>query len=100
MVNAMSSASVSDAVRDPAAGSNSEPSAGVVESRPSMRRTFYSAAIYSAQPVFLSALMLPVTAYVIRSLGPTQYGQWATATTLAAAVAFLTNPGLRGTFVR
>jgi O-antigen/teichoic acid export membrane protein len=65
-----------------------------------LRQTYVGAAIFAGQPALLSALMLPVTAYVIRSLGPTEYGHWATATSLAAAVGFMTNFGLRGTFVR
>jgi O-antigen/teichoic acid export membrane protein len=65
-----------------------------------MRRAFLGAACISLQPVILSAIMLPVTAYVIRGLGPTGYGQWAMATTLVAVVTFVTNLGLRGAFVR
>jgi O-antigen/teichoic acid export membrane protein len=68
--------------------------------KPGMRSTFIGAACISLQPILLSALMLPVTAYVIRGLGPTAYGQWAIATTLTAVVVFVTNPGLRGAFVR
>src|SRR5688500_4732224 len=64
------------------------------------RRAFLGAACISFQPVLLSAMMLPVTAYVIRGLGPTAYGQWAMATTLVAVVSFLTNLGLRGAFIR
>jgi O-antigen/teichoic acid export membrane protein len=63
-------------------------------------RAFFGAACISLQPVILSALMLPATAYVIRGLGPTSYGQWAVATTLVGVVTFLTNLGLRGAFVR
>ena len=64
------------------------------------RRLLVGAACSSLQPLFLSALMLPATAYVIRSLGPTGYGQWTTATSLVAVLVFMTNLGLRGTFVR
>ena len=63
-------------------------------------RAFFGAACIALQPVILSALMLPATAYVIRGLGPTSYGQWAVATTLVGVVTFLTNLGLRGAFVR
>ena len=65
-----------------------------------MRRTFFGAACISLQPMLLSALMLPVTAYVIRGLGAVGYGHWAMATTLVAVVAFVANPGLRGKFIR
>lgn len=44
--------------------------------------------------------MLPGTAYVIRNLDAKDYGQWATATTILTLCAYLTNMGLRGTFVR
>jgi O-antigen/teichoic acid export membrane protein len=64
------------------------------------RRTLFGAACMSLQPMILSALMLPVTAYVIRGLGPAGYGQWAIATTLVAVVAVVANPGLRGMFIR
>lgn len=67
---------------------------------PRLRSAAFGAACISLQPILLSALMLPATAYVIRGLGPTAYGQWATATALVAATSFLTNLGLRGTFVR
>jgi O-antigen/teichoic acid export membrane protein len=65
-----------------------------------MRRAFLGGACISLQPLVLSALMLPVTAYVIRGLGPTAYGQWATGTAIVAAISFVTNLGLRGTYVR
>ena len=53
-----------------------------------------------AQPLLLNVLGVPATGYIIRTLGPTAYGQWATATTLIATVAFITNMGLRMQFVR
>jgi O-antigen/teichoic acid export membrane protein len=65
-----------------------------------MRRAYFGAACISLQPMLLSALMLPVTAYVIRGLGAVGYGHWAMATTLVAVVAFVANPGLRGKFIR
>lgn len=79
-----------------AAGSDRAP----VPQTPKLRSAAFGAACISLQPILLSALMLPATAYVIRGLGPTAYGQWATATALVAATSFLTNLGLRGTFVR
>ena len=44
--------------------------------------------------------MLPATAYVVRRLGPEGYGQWAMAMALTVLTTFLTNLGLRGTFIR
>lgn len=64
------------------------------------RRLLFGAACSSFQPLVLSALMLPATAYVIRVLGPTAYGEWAIATSLVGILMFMTNLGLRGTFVR
>src|SRR5579863_9870632 len=52
------------------------------------------------QPLLLSAVGLPATAYVIRSLGSTGYGQWAASTSLVGAVAVLTSFGMRPLFVR
>jgi O-antigen/teichoic acid export membrane protein len=48
----------------------------------------------------LNALSLPVTAYVIRSLGASGYGQWAVSVSVIATVTILTNLGLRGVFIR
>ncbi len=65
-----------------------------------MRKAYSGAAFTSLQPLVLSALMLPATAYVIRGMGATEYGQWVTATTLVAVVTFATTFALRVTFVR
>lgn len=65
-----------------------------------MRKLYVGAALTSLQPLVLSALMLPATAYVIRGLGPEAYGQWMTASALVAFTMFATNLGLRVTFVR
>lgn len=65
-----------------------------------LRRHLSGAAYLIIQPLLLNAISLPVTAYIIRSLGAKGYGAWTTATTLAATVAFLTNLGLRMHFVR
>lgn len=67
---------------------------------PLLRSSAFGALCISLQPLLLSAIMLPATAYVIRGLGATGYGEWATAATLVAVVTVLTNLGLRGTFVR
>jgi O-antigen/teichoic acid export membrane protein len=53
-----------------------------------------------ACPLLLQALSLPVTAYIIHTLGAGHYGQWATATAITAAIAFVSNLGLRTLFVR
>lgn len=52
------------------------------------------------QPLLLNVIGIPATGYIIRQLGATGYGQWATATTLIATVTFLTNLGLRMYFIR
>lgn len=56
--------------------------------------------LFTFQPLLLSAVMLPATAYVIRTLGANAYGEWMTASTLVASMLFLGNLGLRGPFVR
>ena len=48
--------------------------------RVSMRRGLLGAAALSFQNVFLNALSVPAMAYIIRALGPSSYGAWATAT--------------------
>lgn len=52
------------------------------------------------QPLVLSAVSLPATAYVIRSMGPSAYGQWAIGMSLIGTVSVLTSLGLRPLFVR
>jgi O-antigen/teichoic acid export membrane protein len=64
------------------------------------RKHTLSVLFYSLQPLVLSAIMLPATVYVIRTLGPQSYGQWVLATTLVGTIVFLNNLGLRGPFVR
>src|SRR5689334_1518208 len=59
-----------------------------------MSKAVLGGACMSLQPLLLSAVALPATAYVIRTLGPTQYGQWAMAVTLVYVTMFLSNLGL------
>jgi len=54
----------------------------------------------SGQFLALNAVGLFATAYMIRRLGPLQYGQWATAAALAQAHLLLTSAGVRTLFVR
>lgn len=61
---------------------------------------FLGVFLLTFQPVLLSAVALPATVYVIRGLGPTEYGQLATATALISTITFVANLGLRGHFVR
>ena len=65
-----------------------------------LKHAYLGGALISLQPLLLSAIALPATAYVIRTLGPTQYGQWVMALTLVMLTMLLCNLGLRGTFVR
>ena len=65
-----------------------------------INESLYSAACISLQPLLLNALSLPVMAYIIRRLGPENYGQWMVATSLLAVCSILTGLGLRGAFVR
>jgi len=65
-----------------------------------LHRSVFGAACLSIQPLLLNALSLPAMALIIRRLGPTNYGQWVTATSLITAVGFVTSLGLRGKFVR
>jgi O-antigen/teichoic acid export membrane protein len=65
-----------------------------------LNRAYIGALCVSLQPLLVSAIALPVTAYVIRTLGATQYGHWATTLTLVTLAMLLCNLGLRGNFVR
>lgn len=66
----------------------------------SLKKNVFGAACLSLQPIVLNAVSVPATAYIVRGLGPQSYGCWAMATALIATTTFLTNLGLRGTFVR
>jgi O-antigen/teichoic acid export membrane protein len=57
-------------------------------------------ALMAAQFLALNAIGLFATAYIIRCLGPLQYGQWTTAATLASAHLLITSAGVRTIFVR
>src|SRR5688500_14991821 len=63
-------------------------------------KSIINAGYCSATPILLSAISLPAMAFIIRMLGSSDYGNWATATFLVTTVGFLTNLGLRGTFIR
>ncbi|HJZ75338.1 MAG TPA: oligosaccharide flippase family protein [Vicinamibacterales bacterium] len=57
-------------------------------------------AFVASQLLALNAVGLFATAFIIRRLGPLQYGQWATAAALASAHLLMTSAGLRTVFVR
>jgi len=59
-----------------------------------------NSAILAAQPFVLSVLSVFAVAYVIRTLGPAEYGRWATAAALTGATGIMSNLGLRPMFVR
>lgn len=63
-------------------------------------RRVAGALVFGLQPLLLNAIGLFATAYIIRRLGPAQYGAWAVALSLTSANAFLTNLGLRPLFIR
>jgi O-antigen/teichoic acid export membrane protein len=64
------------------------------------RGRLLAALTLAAQPLALNIVSVFATAYIIRRLGPLQYGMWAVATSVMAANAFLANLGLRPLFVR
>src|SRR5215204_552042 len=57
-------------------------------------------AFMATQFLALNGVGLFATAYIIRRLGPLQYGQWATGAALASAHLLMTSAGLRTIFVR
>lgn len=66
----------------------------------SLRRSLIGASCIIVQPLLLNVLSLPVTAYIIATLGPVDYGQWSVALALVASFGVLTNLGLRSFFIR
>lgn len=69
-------------------------------SNPSKRSPLSGAAFLIGQTLLLNIISIPVSAVIIRSLGPTAYGQWAAAAALVAAISCLANPGLGVLFAR
>jgi O-antigen/teichoic acid export membrane protein len=66
----------------------------------SAKKQLIGASFIIVQPLLLNALSLPVTAYIIATLGATDYGAWAVALTLVTTGSILTNLGLRAFFIR
>lgn len=64
------------------------------------RKSLIGASFLIVQPLLLNALALPVTAFIIATLGPLDYGQWSVALTLITSTAILSNLGLRSFFIR
>src|SRR5579862_2860838 len=59
-----------------------------------------SASIMALQPIIVNAIGIPVAAYIIRTLGPRDYGSWAVAVSWIGFTGIITNFGLRPAFVR
>jgi len=59
-----------------------------------------AAALQVGQGLLVNAISIPALAYIIRTLGPTAYGEWALASALAALCTAVSSLGLRTTFVR
>lgn len=79
-------------------GASSEPPAK--EAAPASHRSLASAIFLVGQPLFLNALSIPATAYIIRMLGDYAYGEWAVASSLVYALTCLASMGLRSLFIR
>ena len=67
--------------------------------RRTLRRMF-GPLIFAVQPIVMNVISIPVTAYIIRRLGPEDWGQWSTALGLIQIVSVLTSMGIRGHYVR
>ncbi|HEY1922089.1 MAG TPA: oligosaccharide flippase family protein, partial [Tepidisphaeraceae bacterium] len=65
-----------------------------------LRKSLFGGMCLVIQPLLLNILSLPVMAYIIRGLGPSNYGQWTMAIALIGAIGILANLGLRGAFIR
>jgi O-antigen/teichoic acid export membrane protein len=68
--------------------------------RPAPSHPVIGGALVAGQLLALNAVGLFATAYIIRRLGPLQYGEWAAAAALASAHLVVSNAGLRTIFVR
>jgi len=66
----------------------------------STRKLLFGASCAIAQPLLLNLVSVPATAFIIRSLGPASYGQWAVGVSLILVMSLVTNCGLRTLFVR
>jgi O-antigen/teichoic acid export membrane protein len=64
------------------------------------RKLVMNASYLVVQPILLNAISIPATAYIISSLGPLGYGQWAIALSLIGSAGVLSNMGVRSGFVR
>src|SRR4051794_8718731 len=64
------------------------------------KRNVVNAVWVIAQQMLVNVIGVPAAAYIIRSLGPLQYGQWATAISLVAAAQAFCRLGLSTLFVR
>ena len=66
-----------------------------------MRNTRHlSTLLLIIQPLFLNAVSIPATGFIIRSLGAQAYGQWAIATSVVGITSVLSSLGLRPIFLR
>ncbi|HEY3282480.1 MAG TPA: oligosaccharide flippase family protein [Armatimonadota bacterium] len=78
---------------------------GVVEGGPARlghghERSSIGALLLMAQPLVLNIVSIPATAYIVRTLGPGGYGEWAIGASLVAVTAVMANLGLRTLFIR
>lgn len=65
-----------------------------------IKQSTIGAAYISIYSLLLNVISLPVTAYIIRKLGPDGYGSWSISLAFLGATGFVTNLGLRGTYIR
>ncbi|HEY0706376.1 MAG TPA: oligosaccharide flippase family protein [Polyangia bacterium] len=65
-----------------------------------MSRRSLESLYLATQPLVLNLLALPVMAFVVRSQGDENFGQWQTAMTITGTVGVLSHLGLRPYFVR
>jgi O-antigen/teichoic acid export membrane protein len=65
-----------------------------------LRKSVVGAIWLSLQPFALSAIALPATIFVIRTLGPTGYGEWSAATSLVTVFSVMTTFGFRPLLTR
>jgi O-antigen/teichoic acid export membrane protein len=71
-----------------------------VRRRGGASRSLFGAILIIGQPLILNVISLPVTAYIIARLGPTQWGSWSVALMLTTTATAFTNVGLRNLMIR
>src|SRR5947209_20552003 len=72
----------------------------VLEDRSSIRRRSWEGVYITIQPLILNLIGVPATFYIINQQGATNFGYWATAASITAALTVFGSLGMRPVYVR